>query len=170
MIVFLDFDGVLNGLETREPPSPIHARLFLNPEKVALVNDLCERAVARVVLSTSWRTRRHVVGAPDARLSLDELREALRLAGATFRVADVTPDLAREDSITRDGETVPIWRCPPRRKEIAAWIEQHRPSAFVVLDDDHDAGIDGRFVHVNRRRGLTSADVEQALKILRGEP
>lgn len=38
-IVFLDFDGTLNGLETREPPSPIHPGLFLNPVLVAEVMD-----------------------------------------------------------------------------------------------------------------------------------
>lgn len=164
----IDFDGVLNGLETREPPSPIHKGLFLNPALVERVNTIVERTSAVVVLTTSWRTRRHVVGAPDAHLSLDELREALRLAGARFAVLDKTPDLAREDSIGRDEVAVKLWRCPPRRKEIAAWVEQHRPDAYAILDDDPEAGIDGHFVHVDRRRGASAQDVERAVQILGG--
>jgi hypothetical protein len=169
-VVFLDFDGTLNGLETREPPSPIHPGLFLNPVLVERVNRICEATGARVVLSCSWRTRRHVVGAPDAHLSLDELREALRLAGAQFEVVDKTPDLAREDSIGRDGEAVKLWRCPPRRKEIAAWIERHQPEAFVILDDDRDAAIDAHFVGCNPKFGLSNEGVVEAIRILGIDP
>ncbi len=165
-VVLLDFDGTLNGLETREEPSPVHKGLFLNPDRVALVNQLCQRTGAVVVISASWRTRRHVVGAPDACLSLDELRAALAHAGFTGKVIDKTPDLARLDSIGRDGEAVELWRCPPRRKEIAAWVEEHKPEAWVILDDDPDAGIPGHFVHVDKRWALTQANVEQAVRIL----
>lgn len=167
-VIFLDFDGVLNGLGTREKPSPVHQGLFLNPDRVTLVNQLCERTGAVVVVSSSWRTRRHVVGAPDACLSLDELRAALAHAGFTGEVVDKTPDLARLDSIGRDGETVELWRCPPRRKEIAAWVEQHKPEAWVILDDDLDAGIQGHFVHIDKRCAITQKNVEDAVRILGG--
>lgn len=165
-VVFLDFDQTLNGLETREPPSPVHASIFLNPALVERVNRICEATGAKVVLSCSWRTRRHVVGAPDAHLSLDELREALRLAGGRFEVVSKTPDLAREDSISRDGETIPLWRCPPRHKEIAAWIEQHKPETFVILDDDRGAEIAGHFVWCNPKRGLSEDGACEAIRIL----
>lgn len=167
-VVFLDFDGVLNGLETRERPSPIHKGLFLNPVLVERVNRVCEATGAQVVLSCSWRTRRHVVGAPDACLSLDELREALRIAGARFEVIDKTPDLARLDSIGRDGAAVELWRCPPRRKEIAAWIEQHKPEAFAIVDDDRDAAIEGHFVGCDPKRGLSEEGMREAIRILGG--
>ncbi len=167
MIVFLDFDGVLNGLETREPPSPIHPLLYLCPPLVERVNRIVEATGARVVLSTSWRTRAHHPGASATHLPLEDLCEALRLAGARFTVHDVTPDLAREDTIGRADLT--LWRCPPRSKEIRAWVEQHRPEAFVILDDDSNAEIAGHFVHVSERTGLTDEDVEMAIKILRGD-
>lgn len=165
-VVFLDFDGTLNGLETREPPSPIHPGLFLSPALVERVNNICERTGAVVVVSASWRTRRHVVDAPDAHLSLDELREALWLAGLRIEIVGATPDLAREDSIGREGEAVKLWRCPPRRREIAAWLEQHKPDAYVILDDDRDAEIVSHFVHCDPRRGLSSEGVEVAVRIL----
>lgn len=165
-VLFLDFDGTLNGLETREPASAIHAGLFLNPALIARVNRICEETGAKVVLSCSWRTRRHVVGAPDACLSLMDLSCALRHAGARFEVIGKTPDLAREDTIGRDGTAVKLWRCPPRRKEIAAWIEQYRPTAFVILDDDRDAEIVGHFVRCDPKRGLSEEGAREAIRIL----
>ncbi len=165
-VVFLDFDGVLNGLETREPPSPIHSGLFLNPVCVERVNQICQRTGAVVVLTTSWRTRRHVAGGPGGHPSVGELREALPLAGARFEVVGVTPDLAREDSIARDGETVKLWRCPPRWKEIGARLQGQWPEMFVILDDDPEAAIGAHLVHVDKRRGLSDEDAERAVRFL----
>lgn len=166
-VVFLDFDGVLNGFETHEPPSPIHPRLFLCPPLIERVNQICERAGAVVVLSTSWRTRAHYPGASDGHLSIDQLREALRIAGARFEVIGATPDLAKEDHIGREDLTV--WRCPPRRKEIAAWVDRHKPVAFAILDDDNNAEIKGHWVPVEPWHGLQQEDVDLAVKMLGAE-
>src|SRR5690242_11976692 len=108
-VVFLDFDGVVNGLETSEPPSPIHPLLYLCPPLVERVNQIVERTGALVVLSTSWRTRAHHSASSATHVSLDELREALRIAGFRHDVHDVTPDLARQDTIGRADLT--LWRC-----------------------------------------------------------
>lgn len=163
-VVFLDFDGVLNGSGTHAPASPIHPLLFLCPPLVERVNQICERTGAVVVLSTSWRTRAHHPGSSATHLSLDELREALWIAGARFNVIGATPDLAREDTIGRADLT--LWRCPPRHKEIAAWVEQHRPTAFAILDDDCNAEIAGHFVPVEPWHGVQPEDVEAAVQIL----
>lgn len=166
--VFLDFDGTLNGLETREPPSPVHAGLFLSPALVERVNRICETTNAKVVLSCSWRTRRHVVGAPDACLSLMDLSCALRHAGARFEVVSKTPDLARLDTMNRDGEAIELWRCPERRKEIVTWLEEHKPEAFVILDDDRGAEIPGHFVWCDPKTGLSEDGMREAIRILGG--
>lgn len=167
-VVFLDFDGTINGLETREPPSPIHAELFLNPVLVERVNQICERTGAVVVLSTSWRGRaRYPVGHPQ-HVEIGEIGEALRLAGARFEVIGGTPDLARADRVERDGEAFDLWRAPERRKEIAAWVESHKPDAFVILDDDPAAEIAGHFVWCDPKRGLSAEGVEAAVRILEG--
>ena len=163
-VIFLDFDGVLNGLETNCPPSPIHPLLWLCPPLVARVNHIIARTGAVVVLSTSWRTRAHHTSASAMHMSLDELREALRLAGFVGEVIGVTPDLARLDTIGRTGDV--LWRCPPRLKEIRAWLDAHPVSAFVVLDDDGGAELAGHFVHCSKRTGLTESDVEKAVRIL----
>ncbi len=159
-VLFLDFDGVLNGLETREPPSPVHAGLFLNPVLVGRANAVCERTGAVVVLSTSWRNRIDATGC-----SLD-IATALRGVGLSVEIVGTTPDLSRKDTITRDGETIELWRAPERRHEIAAWIEQHKPDAFVILDDDRGAEIAGHFVWCDPKRGLSTEGVEMAVRIL----
>jgi hypothetical protein len=129
-----------------------------------LVQQICDRTKAVIVLSTSWRTRIHASWAGESYLSLDELREALCYVGLTAEVVDVTPDLAREDYIGRADITV--WRCPPRHKEIAAWIEKHQPKSFVILDDDLNAGIENHFVHTLSVIGITQEDVDKAVEIL----
>lgn len=159
-VCFLDFDGVLNGLETREPASPIHRGLFLSPPLVERVNVLCERTGAVVVLSTSWRRRIDATGC-----SLD-IAEALRHVGARFAIVGATPDHARRDAITRDGETIELWRAPERRHEIAAWVAEHKPEAFVILDDDRGAEIAGHFVWCDPKRGLSAEGAEMAVRIL----
>lgn len=163
-VIFLDFDGVLNGFDTNEPASPLHPHLHLNPVLMRRLNRIVKRTGAKVVLSTSWRTRHHHPGASAEHMTLDELREALRLAGFVGEVIGVTPDLARLDTIGRTGDV--LWRCPPRLKEIRAWLDAHPVSAFVVLDDDGGAELAGHFVHCSRRTGLTESDVEQAVRIL----
>lgn len=163
-VVFLDFDGVLNGLELNEPPSPLHPHLHLNPLLVGRLSRIIARTGAKVVLSTSWRTRHHHEGAPPEHMPLDQLCEALRIAGLVGEVIGVTPDLARQDTIGRTGDT--LWRCPPRSKEIRAWLEGKAVESFVVLDDDRGAEIAGAFVNTSGRTGLTDADVEAAVRIL----
>lgn len=163
-VIFLDFDGVLNSDETEIEPSSIHPYLYLEPRLAKLVQQICDRTEAVIVLSTSWRTRIHAAWAGESYLSLDELREALSHVGLTAELVDVTPDLAREDYIGRAGMT--IWRCPPRHKEIAAWVEQHQPKSFVILDDDINAGIENHFVHTLAVTGITQEDVDKAVEIL----
>lgn len=156
--LFLDFDGVLSGLETREPPSPVHAGIFLNPEAVARLSAICERTGAVVVLSTSWRHRLHDDGRP---IALDDLRRALALAGFAGHVLDATPDLRPLGSPPKSVYT-------PRGDEIRTWVERHQPEAFAVLDDYADADVDGRLVRTDSRRGLTDADADAAVRILGG--
>ncbi len=50
-IIFLDIDGViLSGNDLRK-----HGRRYLCPDRVKMINDLCEKTGAKVVISSSWR-------------------------------------------------------------------------------------------------------------------
>lgn len=166
-VIFLDFDGVLNSDQTEVEASSIHPYLYLDPQLVKRVQQICDQTGAVIVLSTSWRTRIHSSWAQESYLSLDELREALLSAGLTAEVIDVTPDLAREDYIGRTDLT--IWRCPPRHREIVAWVEKNKPTSFVVLDDDINAKIENHFVHTCYKKGITIEDVQKAVNILNVE-
>ncbi|MES2155389.1 MAG: HAD domain-containing protein [bacterium] len=156
-ILFLDFDGVLNNtawFEARHAEwvhdgklpkldTPYNERDDLDPENLASLKDLLERVPGlQVVVSSSWRKGR----------SVPQLRELLSKSVWTSRVIGVTPSL--ESRL--------------RFEEIRAWIENapFKVNRFLALDDDthdmHQLGDD--FLHVDRRRGLTSAHVEKAVR------
>lgn len=166
-VVFLDFDGTMNGLETHEPPSPIHKGIFLNPVLVERVNRICEATGAKVVLSTKWRDRedRYPKG-HEKYVSFEGVITALQLVGARFEVVGKTPNLTRSDTITRDGDTTVLERHRPRHMEIAAWVAEHKPEAFVILDDDRRAEIAGHFVWCDPKRGLSEEGAREAIRIL----
>jgi len=154
--LFLDFDGTMNGLETREPPSSIHKGIFLNPVLVERVNRICEATGAKVVLSCSWRHRLHDDGRP---ITLGDLQRALARAGLTAQVIGSTPDMRPPGSAPKAVYT-------PRAHEIQAWIDTNKPGRFVVLDDYTDAAIGENFVHCDRRVGLTEEGAREAIRIL----
>lgn len=146
MIVVLDFDGVLNGIETREPMSPVVDGLFLNEVLVAKFNRIVERTGAKVVLSTSWR-----------KAGIDACSRALRAVGFIGEIIGATPDFRPV------GQSSPY---TPRSDEIRAWLAANPVDAFVVLDDHDDCEVDGRTVQTDTLVGLTDDDVERAVKIL----
>lgn len=150
-VIFLDFDGVLNA-DTNDADVPLVGELWsadwLDREMVARLSDLAMRGGACVVISSSWRQRR----------SRDELAAILASAGFTGELRDVTPRLPRPPS----GERF------VRMEEVAAWLASATDvEAFVILDDDQEFGaLSDRHVRTDSRVGLTSADVERALRIL----
>jgi len=120
-VVFLDFDGVVVFLPVEREHLPsgrgCHA---LNREAVALLNGLCERTGARVVVSSSWRLHQPV----------EHLTGYLQRAGFKGEVLDKTPD--------RHAWGAPEWK---RGDEILAWLKLHpKVDSYVVLDDDYDHG------------------------------
>lgn len=119
MHVFLDIDGVLSTEDTYDawyaagrPEGERHT--LLDPDCVALVNELCATLEADVVVSSSWR----------AWLPWDDVVGALRRGGFTAPIVGRTPELA--------GQT--------RGAEIAAWIEAEGvdPSRVLILEDAED--------------------------------
>lgn len=156
-VVFLDFDFVLN---TMPYLAKVQAHLYgsaefpdegamLDPEKVLLVQEICRRTGAVVVLSTAWRTSD----------SLPVLRRYLSERGLTAPVVDQTPR---------------SWS-GHRGREIEQWIEDNVSDRanfrFVILDDrddmepnianlvqTHPSGAEGE--------GLLPEHVERAVGIL----
>lgn len=153
IVLFLDFDGVLNGdrflrQQRNHPPHGGH-RLF-DPDNLAALDRLCVQApVASIVVTSTWRIGRTLAG----------LRELL--AGEGFeqaeRIVDVTPDLGAA--------------LRSRAIEIRTWIAGHDPIRPLILDDfDLGGELGGElegFFRIDASEGLTLARVDAVLASLR---
>jgi len=165
-LIFLDIDGVLNsdvyvssdyyqqvtaGLSDAYIMMIAH-HLHLDPNALALLNDLVDRSGAEVILSSTWR----------AKYSPEELTEMMQGRGARFKIAASIPILHGKVFSSRI----------PRGKEIAAYLVslEVQPDAYVIIDDNDDMLSLKKFlVLTDKKFGLTINDVDKALKILNGE-
>lgn len=98
VIVFLDFDGVLN---TR---SSVHDGVHLESDKVVILNKICKIIKAKIVISSSWRII----------YTLDEIRLLLERTGLkgtdVIGVTPVSEDDFRGDEIKTWLENNPVDR------------------------------------------------------------
>lgn len=149
-ILFLDFDGVLNSsvflLSKSKDDGNVKLdfdQARLDPKALKLLNQIHNTTHCIIIVSSTWRinSNRHYL-------------HALLL------------------SVGFDGY---IWGCTPqgesRGEEIAESLEQLKTQGFdtsryVVLDDDNVHGHDGHLVRTDPHRGLTEAEVAQAIALL----
>lgn len=168
-LIFLDFDGVLNsqkfmrsqffkdsiqGLSDAELYL-LKYEYMLDPEAIKLVNDLVDRSGAQVVASTSHRTR----------YTIDEMNTMLKNRGATFEIQAKTPrGMPKKFSLSVDrGDEIQEYLS--LLKAVGETVE-----SFVILDDFNNMGhLSDHLILTRDRVGLTSENVEDALKILNGE-
>lgn len=143
-VIFLDIDGVLNSTRWwREREYVSWTDEQIDPRAVAILNQIAPPEKTRIVVSSTWRL-----------MGLDRVCDVLKRVGVLARVVGVTPDL---------------WREPNNHRgiEIASWLHDHgrHIGAYVVIDDDGDAGIGHapRFVRTDVSIGLTAEHVAQAL-------
>lgn len=151
-IVFLDIDGVLNsqawldGLNRRVEIVGVWDEEWaeqLDPACVERLSRIVAATGAAVVVSSSWREV----------MPVSQVAVHLRTRGFTGDVIDRTPTTGY------------------RGEEIRAWLSTHAMvDRYVVLDDDPRAGGPDRHVKTMWAVGLTDADVERAISILRGNP
>lgn len=149
-VVFLDFDGVLNSAayfdrlrRAERLVQLIEHDDHIDRAAVALLDYLVFATDAKIVISSSWRISR----------TLPELEETLTRAGLRAgRVIDKTVDL----------------RGVPRGNEIQLWVDTHRPTSFVILDDDSDMGqVASRLVKTHfQEGGLRPEHVQRAIDLL----
>jgi len=98
---------------------------------------------ADIVLSTAWRT------IPEARR--------------------VVCEKLREYGLPQPVGRTPDFGMPRRPCEILTWVEQHRPAAWVAIDDmplDADPRMQGHFVRTNPIHGLTPLLCQEAIRVL----
>lgn len=150
-VIFLDFDGVLNGDEYVRRCGRFG--VILNPEKMDLLKKLVDKTAANIVLSTSWREHWNAT-----REGCDAIGQEIDRIFAQYhlRIYDKVPH-----------------RIYGREKNIRSWLQSHPDvTAHVVLDDQFLDGenIRGHFVKTsNLRGGLSAEDVLKAIDILKGD-
>ena len=146
-LIFLDIDGVLNSQEfwARHVAAGGRGGLDgIDELAVRRLNTLVATSGARVIVSSYWR----FYGVPTLQILLDQKGASFLLAGhTTYR------------------------RGMSRGAEIAEFLNTYQTpvASFVILDDDDDMGdLAGHLIQIDHRVGLTDADVERALVMLRG--
>ena len=151
-IVFLDFDGVMNSFDWVQTQAGVRNGLHtIDPGAVRRLQRIIDATGAYIVISSSWRYAH----------SLNDLQKILREAGLNDQsfsrfevrshlVIDVTPN-------SMDGF---------RSREIQRWLDRNPTHRFVILDDSHDADIDGHFVQTTWEHGLQDEHVDRAIEIL----
>lgn len=126
---------------------------LIDPVCVARLQRLCDRTGAAIVISSAWRV---LVG---RRRSI----AALRHHGLTADVLGGTPIIEG----LHHGH--PVVTAAGRAQEIHAWLYVNAMTdRWVVLDDNHINVDPARFVRTDAEVGLTDADVDRAIAILRG--
>ncbi len=161
-IIFLDIDGVLNSKcwlhdqwrNTGDDWPDGH----IDPEAVAVLNEVIRRSGAEVVLSSSWRMI----------IELEDLEDVLRAKGYTGpNFLGKTPNHAQRPLYSGDDE----WE--KRGWEIHEWIGHYQGltreliDAFVIIDDSDDmAHLKPWLVRTKFDTGLLPEHVEPILKML----
>jgi hypothetical protein len=148
-LVFLDFDGVLNSVETFTHHYALHGSPVSGDERidrglVARLNRLLALAGAQVVVSSTWRIGR----------TIKDLQRLLDSRGFTGDVIGATPVL---------------WGSVPRGREIQAWLSRDGADvrSFVILDDSSDmAHLADRLVRTDSQTGLQDHHIPTAMGVL----
>lgn len=148
-ILFLDIDGVLNSDNYRRVLHTIGVPLDqiqneFDPKCVEAINRILSTTKAQVVVSSTWRNQSK------------DLSHELRSRGVNIdgHFLGQTPHLPNAE----------------RGQEIRLWLVRNhaQASSFAVLDDDRDMlGVAHRLVQTSRFNGLTEADADVAIRMLR---
>jgi hypothetical protein len=160
-ILFLDFDGVLNShVFAKKKPGGV---LGLDPLAIELVNYICKRTNAFVVVSSTWRLGE----------TKDSLQDMLNSVGFTGTIIGTTPDLSGH----LDQKTGLWIGSSQRGDEIQAWIDSYQQftygpiESFAIIDDDSDmCHLASRHVKTSFSVGLTAADARRVVKLLGSTP
>lgn len=141
-VIFLDFDGVLNGGEYLADISDWLSFDALDKDKIQLVNRIIKETGAKVVISSSWR-----IGYP-----LEEIEEELIKRGFKGEIIGATPSLATRRGI-----------------EIQTWMDEYPGEirSFVILDDESDMEHLHQFlIQTDPSIGIVEEDVDIAVYLL----
>ena len=139
------------GCEADGLPTPVVESV--DPIALHLLRRLVRRTGAGIVLSSSWRYSFEDTD-PLIQTIRDHFYRTMEANGTPVR--DLAPILGQS-----------------KGEEIAAWLDQHPGTSYVILDDRPDEftrtpALQARLVLVDSMRGLRRADFRQALALLEG--
>lgn len=150
-IIFLDFDGVIDGW---------WSKYNLDPKKIALVEEIIKATDAKIVVSSSWS-----VGCRNA----EEFIE--RDFSGYFKRK--TTEISRESLFIESIIDVTDHMGSSRGDEIQRWLDAHEDEveSYVILDDDSDMNEDQffNFISVDGWYGISDRTVNLAIQILKNE-
>lgn len=150
-IIFLDFDGVIDGW---------WSKYNLDPKKIALVEEIIKNTDAKIVVSSSWS-----VGCRNA----EEFIE--RDFSGYFKRK--TTEISRESLFIESIIDVTDHMGSSRGDEIQRWLDAHEDEveSYVILDDDSDMNEDQlfNFISVDGWYGISHRTVSLAIQILKNE-
>ena len=147
--IFLDVDGTLNHLHTKER-TPDGA-IGVMESKIKLLKRIIDRTGAKIVLSSDWKLH------PQSQDFQYLTEKCIKHGG--FELYDCTPDISWER----------------RGLEIGSWLGQHpEVTEWVILDDIpfgdfYRPQMIQHLVLIDPLFGLTEDNVKKAIKILNGE-
>lgn len=154
-VIFLDFDGVITTEKSK---------WCLDKEKMLLLKRIVDATGAKIVISSSWRefsleeTVRHITDTDNYFVGGNPFICPESVVGITDRMYSFCY-----------GDDDRHFRLP-RGCEIQHYLDGHDDiDGYVILDDDSDMLLcqKDNFIQTDGIEGLTEADVELAIKILK---
>ncbi|MBQ7969074.1 MAG: hypothetical protein IJ292_04560 [Clostridia bacterium] len=156
-VIFLDVDGVLNSLDTKER---IEGYIFVSDDKIELLKEIVDQTGAKVVLSSTWRRgwycKEHIDHPNESDRQDIRMFDALceKLHEFNIGLLDYTDDFGL------------------RGQEIDAWLNNWTGEpieSYVILDDmsGRDIRPHSRFlVQTSLGGGINKKHVQRAIEIL----
>ena len=166
-VIFLDCDGVLNShqffqsAEQRQDAAEgglSFGEAQLDPAALALLDRIVEQTGATIVISSSWR---HIWKWQD----IAQMFKKRGMENWDF-VIDQTPGSQNDNR----GDEVQDWLDTRWGRERQVVDDHYEPiTSFVIIDDTDEFSTTQRqnFVKTNPQVGLTQADAQRAIQILK---
>lgn len=166
-ILFLDIDGVLNSEAYAKKFHELHLQelgqhIFVDPDAVELVRELCETDHVKIILSSSWRSY-------DLKSTLEDLdryRDLRPILKFIIGVTTSTMSRHRGEEIRR---TLDDWEILVDRGLIDPDYRDKGDFQYAIIDDDCDIlpTQKGHFVQTDWTVGITEEDVKWIKEVLR---
>lgn len=118
-VIFLDIDGVLNVI----PQGHDEFGAIFHPHFEENLKHIIDNTQAKIVISSTWRMS-----------GLNVMQDMWKHRNLAGEVIDITP--TEVDVVDRG--TCDFFDQVDRGYEIQQWIDDHKPKAYCIIDDDND--------------------------------